>query len=300
MLIRAFVPAHITAFFVPVFHYEPLKAGSLGAGVNLSKGTNVFASIETGALERHIHVAFNGEPVRKNEAKITYHVAEKLVPEDFLGEVEIWQYFDFPNGYGFGNSAGGAFGTALTLSYAFGGTLLRAAHIAHEAEVIHRGGLGDVIAQLAGGIEVRVKAGGPGVGVVDNLFFEGYKVLVVPLGRLSTREVLDGDVVKAIEREGKVALETLLKDPRPERMMVLARAFAERTGLLGGELLELARQLDKNLSNPSSMIMLGRGLFALAREKEIESVRNLLDELELPYDVVEIYTDRPKVGRWMG
>ncbi|HDZ36678.1 MAG TPA: pantothenate kinase, partial [Thermococcus sp.] len=32
MLVRAFVPAHITAFFVPRFHDDPLKAGSLGAG----------------------------------------------------------------------------------------------------------------------------------------------------------------------------------------------------------------------------------------------------------------------------
>ena len=300
MLVRAFVPAHITAFFIPAFHDDPLKAGSLGAGINLSKGTNVFASIETGTLERHIHVAFNGEPVKRENAAITYSVADELVPADFTGEVEIWQYFDFPNGYGFGNSAGGALGTALSLSYAFGGTWLRAAQTAHKHEVINRGGLGDVIAQLAGGIEVRVKAGGPGYGVVDNLFFEDYKVLVVPLGRLSTKEVLDGDVIKSIEIEGRKALENLLKEPRPERMMALARGFAEKTGLLSGELLELARELDRVLSNPPSMIMLGRGLFALVRDKELENAKNLLADLNLPYDVAEIQAEKPKVGRWVG
>jgi pantoate kinase len=299
MLVRAFVPAHITAFFVPVFHDEPLKAGSLGAGINLSKGTTVFASIETGTLERHIHAAFNGEPVKREEALITYYVAEKLVPQDFLGEVEIWQYFDFPNGYGFGNSAGGALGTALALSYAFGGTWLKAAQLAHEAEVKHRGGLGDVIGQLAGGIEVRIKPGAPGVGVTDNLFFEDYRVLVVPLGRLSTKEVLDGDVVSAIEVEGRKALEELLKDPKPERMMVLARNFAEKTGLLSGELLEMARELDKVLKNPSSMIMLGKGLFALIRENELEKAKTLLADMELPYDMAEIHNEKPKVGRWV-
>ncbi len=300
MLVRAFVPAHITAFFVPVFHDDPLKAGSLGAGVNLDKGTNVFASIETGTLERHIHIAFNGEPVKREDAVISYWVAEKLVPADFIGEVEVWQYFDFPNGHGFGNSAGGALGTALALSYAFSGTWLKAAQIAHEAEVIHRGGLGDVIAQLAGGIELRIKAGGPGIGVTDNLFFEDYKVLVVPLGRLSTREILDGDVIKSIELEGTKALESLSADPRPERMMVLAREFAEKTGLLSGDLLELARELDRVLKVPSSMIMLGRGLFALAKEGELENAKALLADLNLPYDVAEIYDERPKVGRWVG
>jgi pantoate kinase len=300
MLVRAFVPAHITAFFVPVFHDDPLKAGSLGAGINLSKGTTVFASIETGTLERHIHASFNGEPVKKEDAPITYYVAENLVPGDFLGEVEIWQYFDFPNGHGFGNSAGGALGTALALSYTFGGTWLRAAQLAHEAEVKHRGGLGDVIGQLAGGIEMRVKPGAPGVGVTDNLFFEDYKVLVVPLGRLSTKEVLDGDVVGAIEAEGKKALEALLEDPKPERMIVLARDFAEKTGLLSGELLEIARGLDKVLKNPSSMIMLGKGLFALVRGDELEKAKNLLMDMELPYDITEIHRERPKVGRWVG
>jgi pantoate kinase len=300
LLVRAFVPAHITAFFVPVFHDDPLKAGSLGAGINLDKGTSVFVSVETGTLERHIHIAFNGEPVKGEEAIISYSVAERLVPNDFLGEVEIWQYFDFPNGHGFGNSAGGALGTALALSYAFGGTWLKASQLAHEAEVRYKGGLGDVIAQLTGGIDVRVKVGGPGIGVVDNLFFEDYRVLVVPLGRLPTREVLDGDVVNAVEREGKIALENLLKDPRPERMMILAREFAEKTGLLSGELLELARQLDRVLSNPSSMIMLGRGLFALVKESEVEKVKALLANLDVPYDVVKIYEGKPRVGRWVG
>jgi len=300
MLIRAFVPAHITAFFVPVFHEDPLKAGSLGAGINLDKGTNVLASIETGTLERHVHVAFNGEPVRREEAVISYSVAERLVPSEFLGEVEVWQYFDFPNGHGFGNSAGGALGTALALSYAFGGTWLKASQIAHEAEVIHKGGLGDVVAQLSGGIEVRIKAGGPGIGVVDNLFFEDYRVLVVPLGRLSTREVLDGDVVKAIEVEGRKALGRLLREPTPERLMTLARAFAEGTGLLTGELLELARELDRVLGLPSSMIMLGKGLFALVREKELENAKALLADLDVPYDVAEIHEGKPKVGRWVG
>ncbi len=300
MLIRAFVPAHITAFFVPVFHDDPLKDGSLGAGVNLDKGTNVFASIETETLERHIHIAFNGEPVERKNAVISHWVAEKLVPADFIGEVEVWQYFDFPNGYGFGNSAGGALGTALALSYAFGGTWLKAAQIAHEAEVIHRGGLGDVIAQLAGGIELRIKAGGPGIGVTDNLFFDDYKVLVVPLGSLSTKEILDGDVVRTIESEGRKALEKLLEEPKAERMMVLAREFAEKTGLLDDELLELALELDKVLKLPSSMIMLGKGLFALVGDKELENAKTLLADLNLPYDVAEIYDERPKVGRWVG
>jgi len=296
MLVRAFVPGHITAFFVPKLHENPERAGSLGAGVNLAKGTNVLVSIEGETLERHVHVAFNGEPVKREDAVISYAVAEELVPEDFTGDVEIWQYFDFPNGHGFGNSAGGALGTALALSYTFGGTLLSAARLAHRAEVIHGGGLGDVVGQLAGGIEMRVKAGGPGIGVVDNLFFEDYKVIVVPLGPIKTREVLEGGMEERIATEGRRALERLMIEPRPERMMALARRFAEASGLLEGELLELAKELDRVLSAPSSMIMLGKGLFALVKPEEEEKVLRLVRELELPFDLTEIYSGRPSVG----
>ncbi|MCO6041226.1 pantoate kinase [Thermococcus alcaliphilus] len=301
MLIRAFVPAHITAFFVPKFNEEPLLAGSLGAGINLSKGTNVFVSLEEG-LEKHIHIAFNGEPVKKENAIISYSVANEIVPENFIGEVEIWQYFDFPNGHGFGNSAGGALGSALSLAFAFKEkTFLQAAQIAHKYEVIHKGGLGDVIAQIHGGIEIRIKPGAPGIGIVDNIFFEGYKVLAVPMGRLSTREVLDSDVIRLIEKEGEKALNALLSNPKVDVLMKEARGFAERTGLLSGELLEIAKEIDKVLHLPSSMIMLGKSLFALLKENEVENVKSLLNDLSIDeYHICEVYTQRPGVERWVG
>ncbi len=301
MLIRTFIPAHITAFFIPRFNEDPLKAGSLGAGVNLDKGTNVFVSIED-ATERHIRVAFNGKPVKRSAARISYGVAEEITPGDFRGEVEIWQYFDFPNGHGFGNSAGGALGTALALAYAFKNrTLLQASQTAHRYEVINGGGLGDVIAQLHGGIEMRIKAGAPGIGVVDNIFFEDYKVLTVPLGRLSTREILRGGMIEKIRTEGEKALRELLKAPTPENMMYLARKFAESTGLLEGELLEIARELDRVLRLPSSMVMLGKSLFALLRQDEVKKVKEVLENLSIEgYTVCEIYSNRPEVGRWIG
>ena len=301
MLIRAFIPAHITAFFVPKFNENPLLAGSLGAGINLTKGTNIFVSIEDG-LERHIHVAFNGKPVKKEKAVISYSVAEEIIPQEFEGDVEIWQYFDFPNEHGFGNSAGGALGTALTLGYYFKNkTFLQAAQIAHKHEVLNKGGLGDVIAQIHGGIEIRIKAGAPGIGVVDNIFSEEYKVLSVPLGRLSTKEVLDSDIITAIEKEGQKALEKLLKNPSPENLMHLARDFAENTGLLQGELLEIAREIDKLIKLPSSMIMLGKSLFAILREEELPKVQEKLRDLSIDnYHICGIYSERPKVGRWIG
>ncbi|AEC51342.1 hypothetical protein PNA2_0425 [Pyrococcus sp. NA2] len=298
MLIRSFIPAHITAFFVPIIREDPQMSGSLGAGVNLSKGTNVFINIEEG-LERHIHVAFNGEPMSRKEATITYHVAEKLIQRDFKGEVEIWQYFDFPTGYGFGNSAGGALGTALALAYIFKKTLLEASKIAHEAEVIYRGGLGDVVAQLTGGIDLRIREGGPGVAIVDNILANEYKVFTIMMGKLETKRVLDSEVVERIRKVGRIALENLLRNPTPETLMKEARKFAVETGLMEGELLEIAKEVDKIIRLPSSMIMLGKCIFALIRDDEVEKVKELARDLNVSYDIVDIYWGKPKIGRWI-
>ncbi|CAB49305.1 pantoate kinase [Pyrococcus abyssi] len=299
MLVRAFVPAHITAFFVPIIRDDPQLSGSLGAGVNLSRGTNVFISFEE-SLERHVHVALNGEPVKREDAKVTFHVIDKMLPQEYVGEVEVWQYFDYPTGHGFGNSGGGALGTALCLAYKFRRTLLSAAKVAHEAEVLNRGGLGDIVAQLAGGVEVRIKEGGPGVAIVDNLIVEGFKVLTISLGRLSTREVLDSDVVEKIKVEGQKSLENLLANPTLETLMREARRFAEVTGLMDDELKEIAREVDKVISLPSSMIMLGKGIFAMVRNEEVERVKELVKDLGVPYDIAEIYWGKPTVGRWFG
>ncbi len=298
MLIRAFVPAHITAFFVPVVSDDPVKSGSLGAGVNLDRGTTVFAGIETGTLRRHVHVAFNGEPAGRSEAVISYSVVERIVPKSFVGEIEVWQYFDFPSGYGFGNSAGGALGTALALGYEFGGTLLELGRIAHTEEVRNGGGLGDVIAQIAGGVEIRVRAGGPGIGVVDNILTDDLMVVAVYLAPLKTRSVLDSDVVRVIDREGREALKKLMLSPKVETMMKLARNFAERTGLMDDELRELARSIESVTSFKASMIMLGRGVFSFVRKKEIEKLRETLSDLDVPYAISNVYWGKPIVGTW--
>jgi len=221
------------------------------------------------------------------------------LPEDYIGEVEVWQYFDYPTGHGYGNSAGGALGTALGLSYKFGGTLLSASRIAHEAEVIHKGGLGDIVAQLAGGIEIRIKEGGPGVAVVDNILVEGFKVLTISIGKLETRKVLDSEVVEKIKIAGKQALENLLRDPRPETLMKEARSFAVETGLMSEDLIEIANEIDREISLPSSMIMLGKGIFALVREEEVEKVKEIVKDLDLQYDISYIYWGKPVVGRWL-
>lgn len=120
---------------------------------------------------------------------------------------------------------------------------------------------------------MRIKLGGFGIGVIDNLFFEDYKVFVVFLGRLFIREVFDGDVVKVIEVEGRKVFEEFLKELKLERMMVLVRNFVEKIGFFLGEFFEIVREFDKVLKNLSLMIMFGKGFFVFVRDEEVEKVK---------------------------
>jgi len=49
------------------------------------------------------------------------------------------------------------------------------------------------------------------------------------------------------------------------------------------------------------MIMLGKSLFALLREDEIEKIKATLADLAIEkYHICDVYTQRPSVERWMG
>ena len=55
MKITAFCPGHITGFFVPKKHHDdPLKSGSLGAGICVDKGAITTVTITEGKKKHRI------------------------------------------------------------------------------------------------------------------------------------------------------------------------------------------------------------------------------------------------------
>ena len=98
-----------------------------------------------------------------------------------------------PSGVGFGASGAGALGTALALGHLLDSSMSEttAATYAHCAEVENYTGLGDVIAQTLGGIEIRKHPGAPGVGKVLNIpMDESQTVVLAGAPGLKTRDVL--------------------------------------------------------------------------------------------------------------
>ena len=266
---RAWVPSHITGFFAAHRKAEPHLSGSIGCGLCLSLGatTTVTAIAATsaaidagegGAMDGgDSQILLNG---RASTAPVSRFVVEKLASAPVRVETKL----QMPFGAGFGASGAGALGCAYALnSYLdLGLTADQAASVAHQAEVVNRTGLGDVIAQNAGGLVVRLQAGAPGTGRIDRIPVPPLPICFVVRGPISTREVLsDEKTMKAVNSAGEAALKELLKRPTFARFMHLSRRFTVQSGLASDWAMQAIEAVEA-VGGMASMIMLGDAVFA--------------------------------------
>ncbi len=250
---KAFVPSHITGFFAAKRQEDPVKSGSIGCGLCLSLGatTTIQAADKT-------EILLNGQA---EDAPVSRFVVERMA----LSPVRVKTQLDMPFGAGFGASGAGALGAAYALNAYFdlGLTANAAAAVAHVAEVSHRTGLGDVIAQNTGGLVVRLGAGAPGLGIVDRIPIQPLKISYVVRGPISTREVLsDQKAMQEINRSGEAALKELLKRPTLKEFMLLSRRFTSQIGLASDWALDAIEAVEA-AGGMASMIMLGDSVFAI-------------------------------------
>ena len=260
---KAWVPSHITGFFAAHRRERPQFSGSVGAGLCLSLGAAT--TVEPAPDLEKTEIFLNGEA---SEAPVSRFVAERLAGD--RGPVRMTTRLDMPFGAGFGASGAGALGAAYALNSCFdlGLTANQAAAVAHEAEVIHRTGLGDVVAQNSGGLVVRLYPGAPGTGRIDRIPVPPLPISYVVHGPISTKEILsDVRVMKAVNSAGKRALKELLKKPTLANFMHLSRRFTLESGLASDWALQ-AMEAVQAAGGWASMIMLGDAVFAWGGESE--------------------------------
>ncbi len=252
---RAFVPSHITGFFAAHRREEPRLAGSVGCGLCLSLGATTI--VESGPDIQETEIYLNGI---LSEAPVSRYVVEKLAK----GPVRVRTELQMPFGAGFGASGAGALGCAYALNKTFdlGLTANGAAAIAHEAEVMNRTGLGDVIAQNSGGLVVRLQPGAPGTGQFDRIPVPPLPISYVVHGPISTKQVLsDEKVMTAVNAAGEAALKELLKRPTFTQFMRLSRRFTVNCGLASDWALQAIEAVEA-AGGMAGMIMLGDAVFA--------------------------------------
>ena len=260
---KAWVPSHITGFFAAHRRERPQFSGSVGAGLCLSLGAAT--TVEPAPELERTEILLNG---KASEAPVSRFVADRLAGD--RGPVRMTTRLDMPFGAGFGASGAGALGAAYALNSCFdlGLTANQAAAVAHEAEVIHRTGLGDVVAQNSGGLVVRLYPGAPGTGKIDRIPVPPLPISYVVRGPISTREVLsDAGAMKTVNLAGKQALKELLKKPTLANFMLLSRRFTLESGLASDWALAAIEAVEA-AGGRASMIMLGDAVFAWGGESE--------------------------------
>ncbi len=268
----AFAPGHITGFFQICDDSEdPLKSGSRGAGVSVERGATTTVEISQART--------TSIKIRLNRYSTTSAPVSAKVVADFLELVSDKSYkisvkheIELPIGCGFGISGAGALSLALALNEGFelGLTRIKAAQIAHIAEVACKTGLGSVIAETYGGIEIRVKAGAPGVGEIQTLpFSEEYVVLSLPFGPLSTAKYLtnEGDRRRINELGGELTA-ALLRQPSISNLMIFSRQFSRHMKLLTERVEKIILEADKAGIICSTAIF-GENVFSIVHRDQL-------------------------------
>jgi len=247
-----FAPASLTCFFSPVIEDDPLESGSLGVSIALNKGVRV-----TAKPSDDLSIIVNGETW---DFPTVRTVAQRL---GFKGEIKI--DMDFPAGCGFGMSGASALASAFAINEVLNlnRSFFELADLAHNAEVINRTGLGDVVTQSFGGVVVRKSASCPSKCVVDR-FLWNIDLDILIMGELPTKQILSDFSLDKIVKVGKECLKEFLKNPTVDSLFKQSKSFALKTGLMeiDSAIVDAVEAVESH-GGKASMVMLGRAVFAL-------------------------------------
>jgi pantoate kinase len=174
-----------------------------------------------------------------------------------------------PIGSGFGSSGAAALSLALALNKALKVDLptLKAAQMAHLAEIECQTGLGTVAAETLGGFEIRLEPGAPGIGEVRSCPLQGdWKVICLSFNPISKKILKDTVFRRRTNEAGRRSLREFSADPTPERFMNISRSFSEKLGLISDRVREVLTDADgKGIA--CSMMMIGDAVFSLIRDE---------------------------------
>ena len=243
-------PGHLSGYFRRITGDTALTTGSCGAGIVIDEGV-VARVVPSPSPVVRMHFQENRLP--GGGPPLIEYAMERLGVS-----AEVTTGSRLPAGAGFGLSAAALLASISALSALFdlGLSNPEIAALAHEIEVIHRTGLGDVAACTGGGIECRR---GPGVGAeIERIPAAGSAIHAVSFGPIPTQGIL-GDPGR-MEMIGRAFPGRCPRDI--EDLFTLSRSFAEKSGLVTPRVREVLLACDR-AGVRSSMTMLGEGVFAL-------------------------------------
>ena len=279
----AFSPGHITGFFERPNNnnnnknMDLLFHGSKGAGFSFKKGVTTTIDLYK-SNNKGYQIFLNNSLF--NEVEVS-----KWVVQYYLDKFDLPSYFinikhsiDIPIGYGLGTSGA----AALSLSYALNKSLdigllkEQAAQIAHIAEIQCKTGLGTVIAEFYGGLEIRTSFGAPGVGKVTKIELNNYKAIILCINPISTKQILNNYSTNA-NTLGNKMVEQLLLSKDVNSFLSMAHKFADSLGLTKGSCEKPIQKLNR-LGIDCSIALFGQTVFTIVEDKEVSKVTSILKE----------------------
>lgn len=155
---------HVTLLFtVEDSDDDPIRQGSLGAGLCLDDGCEAVARGESGEYSLKVRFLSGAGDTRMFQQVLDLLKDEIAEFGEMSWEIAIRNHL--PSSQGFGMSAAGAVATAAAFQRALGlpheESMRRSLAIAHRVERANSTGLGDVTALAAGGVERRINPGAP-------------------------------------------------------------------------------------------------------------------------------------------
>ncbi len=276
---KAFSPGHITGFIEKSekinHNNDSLYVGSKGAGFSIDRGITTTVKIfDHDSVDYQISI--NG--IMVHDAEVSRWVIEeylKLVDQRCY--INIEHESTIPIGFGLGSSGAAALSLSYALNDAFrvGLSTVEAAQIAHNAEVACKTGLGTVIAEFAGGFEIRTTAGAPGIGTVEKIELRNHKVIIFCISQISTKSFLSRNHSVLTNGLGEKMLNNLKASKDAHEFLKMSYCFANHLGLTEGGC-KLPIQRLKSQGFDSGIALFGETLFTLVSSDQIEEAKECL------------------------
>jgi len=251
--VTAFCPGHISGYFRRISGDTPAATGSIGAGIVISEG--VTATVRA-AGRTSVRIIREGTAPHRHE-EITGSPLLESVIADLGVSAAVETTCRLPIGAGFGLSAAALLATitALDRLCSLGLSRHEIALRAHEAEVVHRTGLGDIAACQDGGFAIRKS---PGIdGLIEREHGWDGPLFAVSFGPIPTPAVLGTEA-----KMQQVASAFPSREPRGFLdFFSLCREFDRDCGLVTPEVSRVLGACDR-AGVPAAMTMLGNGVFA--------------------------------------
>ncbi len=268
--ITAFCPGHISGYFRRVNGVTSAGTGSVGAGIVINEGVTatVTRADRTSVSIHRVDACGKIREQHHDSPPLSTVMGRLGITASVVTECSL------PIGAGFGLSAAALLATLTALNRLY--CLDMAAHdialYAHETEVLHRTGLGDVAACQGGG---RVVRKGPGVdAAIERRYDLTGPLYAVSFGPIHTPSVLGSQY--QMERVSSAFPRSFPKNA--EDFFRLSQQFAHASGLVTPEVRQVLQLLAEN-HVPASMTMLGNGVFAYGGD-----ARALLEEYGEVYE----------------